>query len=89
MVSKEEFKDEVWEIAAEIHAVPRQIRVMNMKRKIGSCSSKKIITFDISILNFEGSLRREVIVHELLHLRYQNHGKLFQAVLKSYLSRVR
>jgi predicted metal-dependent hydrolase len=30
--------------------------------------------------------RRRVIVEELLHLKVPNHGKLFKALLKSYLA---
>lgn len=85
MVSKEEFKKEVWQIAGEINAKPRQIRLRSMKVKMGSCSVNKIITFDKSLLNTEPSLRREAIIHELLHLRYKNHGKMFKEVLKAYL----
>ena len=87
MVSKEEFKEEVWEIAEEIHAKPKQIRIRKMKSKVGSCSHKKVITFDSSILSFDDNYRRETVIHELLHLRYKNHGKLFKAVLKTYLNR--
>ena len=88
MVSKEEFKEEVWKVANEIHAEPKQIRVRSMKSKIGSCSSKKIITFDSSVLCLDEPFRREAIIHELLHLRYHNHGKLFKTVLKTYLNQV-
>ena len=86
MVSKEEFKKEVWEIAEEIHAKPKQIRIRKMKSKVGSCSSMRIITFDSSVLFLDEKFRREAVVHELLHLRYRNHGKLFKAVLKTYLN---
>jgi predicted metal-dependent hydrolase len=30
--------------------------------------------------------RRQVIVHELLHLKIPNHGPLFKALLKAYLA---
>jgi hypothetical protein len=32
------------------------------------------------------AFRREVIVHELLHLKVPNHGPLFKALLKAYLA---
>jgi hypothetical protein len=32
------------------------------------------------------SFRAEVIVHELLHLKIPNHGKLFKALLKAHLA---
>ena len=30
--------------------------------------------------------RKEVVVHELLHLKVPNHGKLFKALLRAYLA---
>ncbi|MGO9287487.1 MAG: YgjP-like metallopeptidase domain-containing protein [Polyangia bacterium] len=33
--------------------------------------------------------RKQVIVHEMLHLRVPNHGKLFKALLRAYLGRGR
>lgn len=85
MVSKEEFKREVWAIAEEVHARPKQIRLRAMKSKFGSCSSGKVVTFNSSILQYDDAIRKEVIVHELLHIRYKNHGKLFKTMMKEYL----
>lgn len=87
MVSKEEFKREVWAMAQEIHAKPKQIRLRPMKHKVGSCSPGKVITFNSSILQCDDKIRKEAIVHELLHTRYKNHGKLFKTVMKEYLKR--
>ena len=86
MVSKEEFKEEVLEISKKIHAKPKQIRVRSMKSKVGSCSPGKIITFNSSVLSLDENFRREAIIHELLHLRYKDHGKLFKVVLRTYLN---
>ncbi|QID32261.1 M48 family metallopeptidase [Hydrogenobacter sp. T-8] len=36
-------------------------------------------------MGIEIELSRGEIVHELLHLRYKNHSKLFKLVLKTYL----
>ncbi|MEM0136479.1 MAG: M48 family metallopeptidase [Thermoplasmatales archaeon] len=87
MVSKEDFKEEVWTISDEVHAKPKQIRVRKMKSKVGSCSPGKVITFDTSVLDLDGVSRREVIIHELLHLRYRNHGKMFKLLVKAYSMR--
>lgn len=85
MVSKEEFKKEVWALAVEINAKPKQIRVRSMSRKIGSCSPNKIITFNRNLLESDYLHRKEAILHELLHLRYRNHGKLFKMTLIAYM----
>lgn len=84
MVSKEEFKREVWGLANEINAKPKQIRVRSMSQKLGSCSPKKIVTFDKGVLELNYEKRKEAILHELLHLRYKNHGKIFKSLLRAY-----
>ncbi len=87
MVSKDQFREEVLRIAGEMHAKPTQIRIRSMKSKKGSCTPKKIVTFDYSVLDLDELSRREVIVHELLHLRYRNHGRMFKLLMKEYLYR--
>ena len=69
--------EEVWRLAEQIHARP-------MKSKMGSCSQRKVITFNSSVLTLDDLLRKEAIIHELLHLRYRSHGKMFKALLRVY-----
>ncbi len=63
----------------------REIHLRPMKRKWASCSSRGRLTFDTDLLRQPAAFRREVIVHELLHLKVPNHGPLFRALLKAYL----
>ena len=85
MVGKEEFKDEVQRLAKGIKVKPKQIRIREMRNKLGSCSKGKIITFALAALELNAKERKELILHELLHLRYKNHGKMFKSLLKTYL----
>ena len=80
-----EFKAEVAAWARRIGVEPEEIHLRPMKRKWASRSSKGRITFDTELLRQPASLRREVIVHELLHLKVPNHGTSFQTLLKSYM----
>jgi len=57
-----------------------------MKRKWASCSTRGRVTLSTSLLGEPKKKRDKVIVHELLHLRYPNHGKMFHMMLKSYLA---
>jgi hypothetical protein len=57
-----------------------------MKRKWASCSSRGRLTFDTDLLHQPAEFRRQVIVHELLHLRVPNHGALFRALYRAYLA---
>ncbi len=59
-----------------------------MKRKWASCSSRGRLTFDAALLRQPARFRARVIVHELLHLKLPNHGKLFQSLLTAYLSEI-
>ena len=58
-----------------------------MKRKWGSCSSAGRATFSTDLLTQPAAFRREAIVHELLHLKVPNHGKLFRSLLRAYLGK--
>jgi predicted metal-dependent hydrolase len=59
-----------------------------MKRKWASCSSRGRLTFDKKLLDEPEEVRVKVILHELLHLRYPNHGKMFKLLLDYYLKKV-
>lgn len=89
VVSKDIFKAEVQAWAKRIGVALREIHVRPMKRKWGSCSSTGRATFDLDLLKQPADFRRESIVHELLHLKVPNHGKLFQALLKAYLGKAK
>lgn len=85
-VPLEIFKAEVNAWAKKIGVDPKEIHVRPMKRKWASCSSKGRLTFNTDLLEEPASFRREVIVHELLHLKVPNHGKVFRSLLKAYLA---
>lgn len=85
MISHEELKQEVSQWSTKIGVKPLQIHVRDMKRKWASCSSRGRLTFNKSIMGESKLFLKEVIVHELLHLKYPNHGKMFKALLRSYL----
>lgn len=79
------FRAEVETWAQRIGVTPREIHIRPMKRKWASCSSRGRLTFDTELLRQPAGFRREVIVHELLHLKVPNHGQLFKALMAAYL----
>ena len=89
MISREQFRAEVIAWAERIGVMPREVHVRRMKRKWGSCSSRGRLTFAADLLAQPEEKRTEVIVHELLHLRYPTHGKMFKVLLDAYLSQAR
>lgn len=79
------FKAEVLTWAGRMGVTPREIRIRPMKNKWASCSVNGRLTFNSEILRQPASFRREAIVHELLHLKVPNHGKLFKNLMRTYL----
>ena len=80
------FKEDVLNWAEHIGASPKEIHVREMRRKWASCSTRGRVTFSFSLLKEPFKQRHAAIVHELLHLKYPNHGKMFKALLNTYLS---
>lgn len=87
MITSTEFKEDVLTLAKDIGIEPKEIHIRQMKRKWASCSSKGRLTFDKSLLNEPKEVRFKAILHELLHLKYPNHGRMFNSLLTTYLKR--
>jgi len=87
VVTKDIFKAEVQAWSKQIKVTLKAVHVRPMKRKWGSCSSAGRATFSTDLLTQPAKFRREAIVHELLHLKVPNHGKLFKSLLRAYLGR--
>ena len=79
------FKSQVTQWATRIRAKPRQIRIQQMRRKWASCSTSGTVSFSTEVLAQPAAFREYVIVHELLHLKVPNHGKLFKTLLRAYI----
>ena len=56
-----------------------------MTRKWGSCSTLGTVTLAADLSLCKESFRDFVIVHELLHLRVPNHGRLFKTLLTVHI----
>jgi len=84
-IPAEIFKAEVRAWAEQIGVEINIITLRSMKHKWASCSSKGNLTFDSGLLRQPAEFRRKAIVHELLHLKYPNHGKMFSAMERAYL----
>lgn len=85
MTDRAIFKNRVNDWAEKIRVAPKEIHIRPMNKKWASCSSKGRLSFNEELLQEPQSKQDEVIVHELLHLRYPNHGKMFFRMLEKYL----
>ena len=89
MITAEEFKGDVLSWAKEVRVKPREVHIRKMNRKLASCSSRGRLTFDVSLLEETRQKRAKAILHELLHLKYPNHGKMFASLLEAYMRRAK
>ena len=55
-----------------------------MTRKWGSCSPAGRVSFAADLLARPKRFQERVILHELLHLRVANHGRLHRAYVSAY-----
>src|SRR5687768_15787740 len=67
--------------AERLKVAPRTVRVQRMVHKWGSCSSNGTITLAADLVHRSSGFQDFVIVHELLHMRIPNHGRLLKAVM--------
>jgi len=71
--------------AFKLKVSPRVVRVQAMRRKWGSCSSAGTVTLARDLCEQEGIFQDYVIVHELLHLRYSTHGRMFKVLMAVHI----
>lgn len=75
--------------ALELKLNPVRVLIKDMPNKWGSCSPDGVVTFAEDLAEMEPEFQDYVIVHELLHLRYSNHGRRFKAMMTAAVPRWR
>ena len=64
---------------------PRIVHVRRMTRKWDSCMTLGTVALVADLAHQAPGFQDFVIVHELLHFRPPNHGKLFKATMTAYI----
>lgn len=64
--------------------VPKKVIVGDRKTRWGSCSSSGTLSFCYRLVMAPPDVVDAVVVHELCHLRYLDHGARFSALLDRY-----
>jgi len=72
-----------WAVTLRVN--PKVIRVQEMRRKWGSCSSAGTVTLASDLVERDERFQDYVIVHELLHLRFSTHGRMFKALMSAHV----
>ena len=71
------------ELAAHHGFTYNQVRIKHNVSNWGSCSELGNINLNLNIMRLPEHLQDYIMLHELCHLRYLNHGPEFHALLES------
>ena len=75
--AKDIFKNKTLDEAKKIRVTPKKIIVRSYKRRWGSCSYKKDISYNWKLIMAPEKIIHYVVIHELCHLIHFNHSKDF------------
>ncbi len=78
------FKSIVWDWAIKLRVEPKEIHLRSMKTKWASLSGSGRLTFNSELLEKRRKLIDYVVLHELLHIKVPNHGKLFKSLMFAF-----
>lgn len=81
----EVLKNRVRHWAERIGVAVKEIHLRPMTTKWASCSTTGRITLATDVLLLSQKSQDYIIVHELLHLRVPNHGKLWKSLMRAYV----
>lgn len=74
--------DRIYPLVKEYHIARPEIKIRNMKSIWGSCTTTgSTIRLNLQLLKADEACIEQVVLHELLHFRYPNHGKSFYDLL--------
>ena len=75
---------EVW--SGRLGTRPFGVYVQAMTKKWASCRpAARTVYLSLDLIDQPKSFRDAVIVHELLHLRLANHGRLFKSLMDAFV----
>lgn len=81
--AKAELPPRLAELAAQHGFTYNKVFIKNNVSNWGSCSSLKNINLNLRLVELPSELQDYVMLHELCHLKYLNHGREFHALLES------
>ena len=64
---------------------PTGLKITAAKTRFGSCSAKNSICLSFYLCGYPEAAIDYVVLHELAHICYKNHGKAFYAFIARYM----
>lgn len=84
--AKAELPPRLAELASRYGFAYNRVAIKHNATNWGSCSSRLNINLNLNIMRLPSVLRDYVLLHELCHLRHQDHGHAFHLLLEHVLT---
>ena len=84
--AKAELPARLSELASRYGFTYNRVSIKHNATNWGSCSARKNINLNLSIMRLPRVLQDYVLLHELCHLRHQDHGHAFHLLLEHVLT---
>ena len=84
--AKAELPPRLSELASRYGFTYNRVSIKHNATNWGSCSARKNINLNLSIMRLPRVLQDYVLLHELCHLRHQDHGHGFHLLLEHVLT---
>ena len=76
-LAREELEPRLRELAAQHDLRPGRVSIRNQRSRWGSCAREGNIALNFRLVQMPAAIRDYVLLHELMHLRQQNHSRRF------------
>lgn len=84
-IAQDEVAGAMEEVTNLVGLQPKEYKIKKLKRAWGNCSSKKIIAINMEVVKFDREFIKYVVLHEICHLKYMNHSKMFWNMVETYM----
>jgi predicted metal-dependent hydrolase len=76
-LARQELEPRLRELAAHHDLRPGRVSIRNQRSRWGSCAREGNIALNFRLVQMPPDIRDYVLLHELMHLRQQNHSRRF------------
>ena len=70
-------------LAAEHDVAVQRVTIRNQRSRWGSCSTSGVIALNFRLVQMPPSVSDYVLLHELMHLRQQNHSRRYWRLVEA------
>jgi predicted metal-dependent hydrolase len=86
-LARQELEPRLRALAAEHDLRPGRVSIRNQRSRWGSCAREGNIALNFRLVQMPAAIRDYVLLHELMHLRQQNHSRRFWRLVEQVCPR--